>query len=291
MGMQWRTIELQNGNGMQATGNGYSLSATPGNGGGLNLSFTAGGSQIETPALMPSRDADKLLFGILPGDRVLVKWDFNVIRPAPSGSEQRCHLDGAIFAELHDLERFMDNINNGQVGRERARDREAAVEVDMVKLLCGFLPLEESWLARVRFAGWHGQGSASLLHSWESRVVFFLELNEAVKSPDLSKVRRENDSSPVLPQLQRRLSLLKYQHRQDFYGTEESTIGGNIDHLEALPYLFLDDCRDAYNHCTEALKEFGWDKPVATGSRTLKVTKCTQLATAHTFPNGHASRL
>lgn len=287
MGMHWRTIESQTGTGMSASGNGYSLSATPGNGGGLILTFTAAGSHSQIPGLIPSRDADKLLFGILPGDENLVKRDFNVIGPATERAKQRRHrsekghhqhheengsssLDEMrrrhddIFEELSKASHDSDAENEDD-GRYEVHGM--AVRADMLKLLCRFLPLQGSSLTKIRFAGWRGQRGYSQLHFWEFRLVLFLEL---------SKIAERNDHQTVLNELKYRLNTLRSDYRDDFYNVKFTTAGHKSTVDKPKICALVEKCRETYNYCTRALQNLGWDEMVAED-----ITRYTQLVVVH----------
>lgn len=71
LGMQWRSINLETG--MSADGHGYSLSSTRSDKLGLVFKLIAFGPDFEPQGrLIPSKSADKLICGMLPGCNVLV---------------------------------------------------------------------------------------------------------------------------------------------------------------------------------------------------------------------------
>lgn len=275
MGMQWRTIEPENGK-MQAVGNGYSLSSTAASRGGIILTFAAAGDHSKLPRIVPSRAADKLLFGILPGDPYLVKKDFHMV-----GSDVHPRDTKAILSEI--------SASTGMDVGVRDSDFDLGnrfLKNDFVKLLCPFFPLEGSTLATIRFAGWPRQRSWSLLHFWESRLALSQELDEEVSR----RGSLDGEFDPaflLLGQLKVHLDTLKSKYHDDFYclkftPSQDTNVRGNV---EGRKLDFLRACRDAVDTCTDALAHRNWGE-LASESETdvgAVSTRYVLLVAAHSY--------
>ncbi|KAF1970279.1 hypothetical protein BU23DRAFT_570869 [Bimuria novae-zelandiae CBS 107.79] len=161
MGMQWRALEPEIGK-MQADGNGYSLTSTDVRGLGTVLRFTSAGTHGQFPRIVPSRAADKMLFGIVPGDPILVRKDLPLITK-----------DGKIT----DISRVSELLNLSTLACKAPRDTSAEVFNDTVTLILPFLPLGGSTITSYCFPGWRIEPFLKGIHWYcESRLAFLRRL-------------------------------------------------------------------------------------------------------------------
>lgn len=266
MGMQWRRINVERGT-LLAVGKGYSLSSA--NQSGLIVTFTSTGFPKKPPRIIPSQFADKMLFGILPGDPDLVKKDFSLV-----SREGEVHREEYILERILEHRRFDSGVH--------IRFWTWAARQDLKKLLCPFFPQEHANTATVRFLGWPWHRVASILHYFESRVAFIQMLDAEVKRP-LSQYKEED--SILLRSVKTRLDELKDEYPSDFYCinfTHRNREGPSSTGLHENFNSLLQKCREIFDSCTKNLTEHGWhlevDKAPDGGS-----TKFALLVAAHTF--------
>lgn len=267
MGMQWPRIDVERG-ALLAVGNGYSLSSA--NRSGLIVTFTSAGYHERLPGIIPGQYADKMLFGILPGDPDLVQRDFNMVRRRGQKESTESILERIL--EPHGLNEEDDRI---QLGTMAARN-------DLQKLLCPFLPQKCATNAIVRFVGWPRQRAASFLHFFESRVAFLQQLDTEVRR---NPSQYTDDELKSLRDAKTQLDELKDSYQSDFYCVEFTTRQRHS--VTGLPQdssvlnLFLQKCEDIFESCTKILKTHNWGGEVDNG-RERGSTKYALLVVAHT---------
>lgn len=275
MGMQWRRINVERGT-LLAFGKGYSLSSA--NQSGLIVTFTSTGFPEKPPRIVPSEFADKMLFGILPGDPDLVKQDFRLVS-----------REGEVHRELeeHILERILEHRRFDPGVHIKFWTR--AARQDLKKLLCPFFPQEHANTATVRFLGWPWHRVASILHFFESRVAFIQKLDAEVKH-HLSQYSEED--SILLRSVKTGLDKLKDEYPSDFYCinfTHRNRQGISPAALNEDFNSLLKKCREIFDSCTKNLTKHNWhlevDKAPDGGS-----TKFALLVAAHTFLTNNSTR-
>jgi hypothetical protein len=176
MGMKWRSLEPEIGK-MQADGNGFNLTSTDIRGLGTVLRFTSVGSHEAFPRIVPSRAGDKMLFGIVPGDPVLVRKDLPLI-----GND----------GKVGDLARIGELLNLSSLVCGSPKEANAEVFNDTIALLLPFLPLEGSTITSYCFPVWRIEGFHKGIHFYcESRLAFHrrlrIRVEEGLGNKDLSR--------------------------------------------------------------------------------------------------------
>lgn len=266
MGMQWRRIDVERGI-LLAVGKGYSFSSA--NQSGLIVTFTRTGFPDKPPRIIPSEFADKLLFGILPGDPVLVKRDFNLVSRG-----------GEVSREEYILERILEH--RGLDSGVHIKFSTRAARQYLKKLLCPFFRQEHANTATVRFVGWPWHRVALFLHYFESRVAFIQRLDTEVKR-HLSQYKEED--AILLRSVKTRLDELKDEYSSDFYCINFTHRHRQVLSTPGMYEVFnslLQESQDIFDSFTKNLTEHNWhqevDKSPDGGS-----TKFALLVAAHTF--------
>lgn len=272
MGMQWRRIDVERGT-LLAVGNGYSLSSA--NVSGLILTFTSTGHHEKPPSIIPGQFADKMLFGILPGDPDLVKRDFGLARRG-----------GEVDSDESILERILEP--HGLEKRDRIKFETRAARNDLKKLLCPFLPQKHANTAIVRFLGWPWHRAASFLHFFESRVAFIQKLDAEVRHHPSQYT--EGDTT-LLRSVKSRLDELKDEYPSDFYCLKLTTrqiLSAAVSQKDSYTFnSLLQKCEGIFESCTQSLKEHNWDLGVDNGPEGGS-TKFALLVAAHTAMTNNA---
>lgn len=272
MGMQWRRINVEKGM-LLAVGNGYSLSSA--NLSGLILTFTSTGHHEKPPSIIPNQYADKMLFGILPGDPDLVKRDFSLVNRA-----------GEVDRDESILRRILQP--HGVDWGDRIRFETLAARNDLKKLLCPFLPQKHANTATVRFLGWPWHRAASFLHFFESRVAFIQNLDSEVRHN--SSQYREEDST-LLQSMKTRLDELKDEYPSDFYCvrfTLRQILSATGSQQDSDKFnSFLQKCESIFESCTKNLKKHAWGLEVDNGPEDGS-TKYALLVAVHTIMTNNA---
>ena len=234
MGLKWRKLDLD-GEGLQANGNGFSLSTTDVRGLGNVLRFTTTGLHERFDRLIPSRAGDKLLNGIIPGCPRLVEQDFHMI----GNDRQLIKLEsaGGLFSKVG-------------VPDEKAKmyvhpDRHwSETHNELVILLCPFLPLTGSTIARFTFPAWGTRPLRSVFRFWEGR--------EAIKR-GFDRRYKETKGNPefdALESISRHFNTLQQDHAESFYRNEAILNQAGTEEKKKL----IDDCRKIFDFITNALE-------------------------------------
>lgn len=272
MGMQWRTLDIESGM-LVAVGNGYSLSTA--NRSGLIFTFTSAGHHDRPPSIIPSQYADKMLFGILPGDPDLVKKDFILVRR--TGDRDKDERILARILQPHGL----DHGDHIKLETKAARN-------DLKKLLCPFLPQKYVNTATVRFMGWSWHCAQSFIGFFESRVAFIQSLDAEVKH-NTSQHSGKNMNS--LRNMKARLDELKNKYSSDFYClkfTPRQTLS-TTSSQQHTDYFnsFIRECEGIFDGCTKYLKDHKWGHGVENAPEDGS-TKYALLVAAHTAMTNNA---
>lgn len=243
MGMQWRRINVERGT-LLAVGKGYSLSSA--NQSGLIVTFTSTGFPEKPPRIIPSQFADKMLFGILPGDPDLVQKDFSLVSREGKAIKEESILEKIL--EHHELD---TNLH--------IRFSTRAARNDLKKLLCPFLPQKHANTATVRFFGWPWHRAASILHFFESRVAFVQKLDVEVRS---HPSQYTEEDAALLWSVKTRLDELKDNYPSDFYcvdfthrNRQTPPVTGSQQDFNS----FLRKCESIFQSCTENLQKHTWN--------------------------------
>lgn len=187
---------------MQADGNGYNLSATDVKGLGLVLRFTAAGHHDRFPRLIPSRAADKMLCGIVPGDPDLVKKDFPMVTNNAQVQDIAA-IDG-ILAKIGMPDHRREDI------RSHANDE---LTNDVITLLLPFLPLEGSTMASYAFPGWKtSPGICHIYCFWEGRIAIHRKLQERIHDAKIGPILKEK-----LSEVLNKMDFLERKYNNDWY--------------------------------------------------------------------------
>lgn len=273
MGMQWRSIDVETGT-MLAVGNGYSLSSGSSLS-GLIVTFTSAGHHDKPPSIIPGQYADKMLFGILPGDPDLVKRDFSLVSRG-----------GKVDSDKSILERILKPHGLDKDDHVKLVDK--AARLDLKKLLCPFLPQKHANSATVRFLGFPWHFAQSFLGFFESRIAFTQNLDTEVRH-HLSQYSEKNSTS--LRSVKTQLDELKDKFPLDFYClkfTPRQTLSVTSSQQNSHTFnSFLQECEGIFDSCTKYLKDHTWDLGIDNGPEGGS-TKYALLVAAHTIITNHA---
>ncbi|KAL9617982.1 MAG: hypothetical protein Q9160_007287 [Pyrenula sp. 1 TL-2023] len=200
LNMQWRTLDVEKGV-FLADGNGYSLSSTDLRGLGTVFTFRENGLHNPDCQFVPSAEADKLMFGIIPGkSNELVGQNYSLINMdrKMDGSPPRSLLT-AIGITNKDLQNQMINKAWQEPHNE------------IILLLCPFLPLKNSPILFHYTPLWTANPITTPLHYVEGRFAFVEALED----------RLEQETNPklhdLLKQIFNRFNSLKEKHHDDFF--------------------------------------------------------------------------
>lgn len=225
LGMQWRTLRL--GSGMQADGNGYSLTSSPVRGLGMIMQFTYDEPMKSTQSIIPSAAADMLMCGILPTCPRLFKADsggrelsFKLI-----GDDRKVSFFWNIVNFLKLSEEtvgMFDDKNEEFKNKDRHRGRPFTQPVlnDVFCVIMPFLPLEHSSSVDVLFSGWLGQVHSSVFHYWAARRALLVNLE--------NQCHRADSPSQGLEGILTHFNHLETEYFGDFYFQEAKAciVGG-----------------------------------------------------------------
>lgn len=266
MGMEWRTIDVESGT-LLAVGNGYSLSSS--NRHGLLVTFTSARHHERPPSIIPSQYADKMLFGILPGDPDLVKKDFGMVRRGGKKDDAESIL-----------EKILEPLGLDEE-KSRIKFDLMAARNDLQKLLCPFLSQKCANNAIVRFAGWPRHRAASFLGFFESRVAFVQKLDAELRLETSQYTEQDLKS---LRDVKTLLDELKDSYPSDFYCLNFTTrqrlpATGSRQDSSTLK-VFLEKCESIFESCTGVLKMHNWHREVG-NRREGGPTKYALLVAAH----------
>ena len=223
-------LELENTK-LQANGNGYSLTATEVKGFGIVFRFTAAGSHEKFPRIIPSRTADKLLCGVVPGDPDFVKRDFSLV-----GNNRRCLTINEILEKL--------GVPADMINRY-TKDRWQEIHNDVIQLLCPFIPLDRSTVTRFWFPAWVSNGS--VFDFWEARLALKRGLERRLQEKKLSR------EMVNLQAIYSYLRDLKENFADDFFCRWDKAVILDDDSLERKLSL-IHTCREIHNFTTRSLK-------------------------------------
>ncbi|KAF2637916.1 hypothetical protein P280DRAFT_85846 [Massarina eburnea CBS 473.64] len=146
LGMKWRHLDPSSGK-FEADGNSYTISSVDVRGLGAVLRFTSAGSHVPYPRLIPGREADKMIFGILPGDPILVKKDSPMV-------DSNRKLQG--LANLYSTLKTIGVVAYLPPRNGPLRDcNDPEIKNDAITLLLPLLPVNGSRNIYHYFPGWH----------------------------------------------------------------------------------------------------------------------------------------
>lgn len=263
MGMQWRHLEPEIGR-MQADGNGFSLTSTDVRGLGTVLRFTSAGRYGDFPRIVPSKAADKMLFGIVPGDPTLVRKDLPLVSK-----------DG----EIADIARVGELLNFANLGCIPHKNTNVEVFNDLVTLLLPFLPLEGSTITSYCFPVWRIEPYLKGIHFYcESRLALHRRLHDRVK-----EMTNGEGTLRTLTEVLHHMDILEQRHSHYWYSRwfwnpsirEQETWQ---DRLAAIQNM-----RRIFQRTTDYFVEKGFDQEHIDGS-----SKYLHLVVANAFMSNHA---
>ncbi|KAL9105277.1 MAG: hypothetical protein Q9227_009516 [Pyrenula ochraceoflavens] len=217
LGMQWQELNPSNGI-IRASGNGYSLSSTSIRGLGMVIHFTPDLGTCIPGDLIPTKAADKMMSGIIPGCAELKIPDFPLI------SDNR---------EVFQVRNLLTDISVSQDAIMDMSDpflahRQAWWETnirrppfnDAVILLCPFMSIplnddddRESPCHAIQFPCWLGMEPCSVFTYYEGRMILLSEITKRVES--FSSVEK---CPPRLLFVQQTIAELERDYPDFFYG-------------------------------------------------------------------------
>lgn len=257
LGMHWRELQISKDGGVRADGGGYNLSSTSIRGLGMVLLFDAGlgspGQTRQSPALVSSKYADKMMCGILPADPELIgQREFPLI-----GEDRKLSLLGNLLNTLNVSERARAELIRpeliGPLDGWFCQWRRTGFN-DLVCLIPPFLPLEGSRNYSVLYRGFLGMNPYNTFSYWEGRRALWHRLTSRVKSIE----------SPQLSWILHRIP--DRDHNTGFF---KSQIGWPLRHFHDRDYDLIDFrgtkmerglvrvqlCREVFNETTEYFKK------------------------------------
>ncbi|KAF7187744.1 hypothetical protein HII31_11083 [Pseudocercospora fuligena] len=263
LGMQWRVLNLETA--MSADGHGYSLSCTKSDRLGLVFRLVTMGVEQGTVKLIPSKAADKLMCGRLPGCPMLVKRDFDFIDNA-----RKSRLDFSRALEpghvLHQIGVPKETRKELQEGLSRNREF-ISVHNEIVPLLSAFLPLDGSDAVQHYGHCW-SERRKGVLHLWEGRYVLLHHLERTVRE------RKVVDNEHDLMRALRYLRKLKEEYPEDFFGLKShKAIDGKVNPLrhretgEARRTDLVDLCREIHRWTDARFMNLRFDEEDNSGRR------------------------
>ena len=216
LGMKWQDLNPDKGT-MAASGNGYSLSSTSICGLGMVVQFSPDLGDRTPGDLIPSKAADKMMCGILPGCVELMIPDYPLI----GDNKKLSHVE-SLLADLRVSRDAILDLSKPDAARRVAwwemNIRQPPFN-DAVILLCPFLPLKEqdplqtSNCHAVQFVGWLGMEPCSVFTYYESRIILLSEITRRVDSfADAEKCPRH------LLYVQETFAALEKDYPDYFYG-------------------------------------------------------------------------
>ncbi|KAJ4296817.1 hypothetical protein N0V90_006865 [Kalmusia sp. IMI 367209] len=263
MGMQWRALEPENGK-MQADGNGFSLTATDVRGLGIVLRFNSAGSHDDFPRIVPGRGADKMLFGIVPGDPILVGNDFPLVSKK---------------GEIEDVTVLLTHV--GLVGTTKYSTHEPEVFNDTITLLLPFLPLGGSTITSYCFPAWRIQSFIRGVHFyWESRLAFHRRLRERVQNTKGNK-----DLFTSLNEVLERMDILEKRHSDYWYSRWLCNPAMRKNESWKDKLAAIDDMREIFQWTTQYLVDASYDEAHIDGSK-----RYVHLVAAHAHMAHYATK-
>ena len=186
LGMKWQELNPDNGT-IRASGNGYSLSSTSIRGLGMVVQFSPDLGNRRPGDLIPSKAADKMICGILPGCSELEIRDYPLI-----GDNKKLSHVKSFLADLRvSPNTIADMADPGAAHRMAWWEMNIRRPPfnDAVILLCPFMPfdmeinpLQTSDCCAVQFPGWLGMEPCSTFTYYESRLILLSEITKRVKS-------------------------------------------------------------------------------------------------------------
>jgi hypothetical protein len=248
---------------MQADGNGFNLTALDVKGLGVVLRFIASGPHDRYPRIIPSRAADKLLCGIVPGDPDLVGKDFHMVN---NNGELR------LFAEYN--EGVLSNMGVSGPRRDVIRKHNnPEVHNDTITLLLPFLPLESSTMTAYYFPGWYTESGIRGVHCfWEGRLALHRRLQERVQSEASSLTKTTEALADVLE----KFDLLEQRHGDDWYARWSWNPSICNGHAWETKLSAINDARQIFDWTTNYFLERGFGESSNGGH-----TRYVHLVAAH----------
>ncbi|KAL9058437.1 MAG: hypothetical protein Q9162_001732 [Coniocarpon cinnabarinum] len=267
MGMEWRDIDVANGR-LQASGNGFSLSSSDVRGLGIVLRFNTGGHHNSFPRIAPSRAADKLLCGIIPGDPDFGCEDFPFV-----GDDRKVHRieqNGGILSRIGVHQEWRDFI--GKHSGFQAPHNE------LIALLCPFLALEGSTIGRHLFPGWREKLSS--FHIWESRLSLLRNVEQRLNATTSA-------TDELIGTVYASLKELERDYHDDWYSRLRQALimnyRGRDDGVRKRD--LLEACRRIFQKATELLKKHHMDEP---DEKSPDQPRFAHLVAAHACMSAHA---
>ncbi|QIW98178.1 hypothetical protein AMS68_003696 [Peltaster fructicola] len=241
LGMSWRNLDrtkLQ----LSADGNGRSITSTDVKNMGIVLAFSATGSfDFKGLDIIPSRAADKMMCGILPGDPDLVQ-------RGDADSIQRdfslVNLDRKLI-QLWETDGVYRQIGLELPRSHTVESRDRCTHNEVVTLLSSFLPLPGSKLRGFLFSGWK-RSQYSTFHFFEPRLQYLTTL----RATQQRSVRMQ----AVLQILEHLSSDFKYAYYGG-YVRDKTAQTSSPEHELSLTEF----CAKQFRETTIYFKEHGYD--------------------------------
>jgi hypothetical protein len=248
MGMQWRSLQI-NGAQLLADGNGYSLTFTETTGLGLIAKLSSTGRQEAPPEMIPSRAADKMMCGILPGCAYLVDQDIP------------CVGDDRKVTESLMMRKLCARLETGRTlfdFWEKAPRKWCEPQNEAIVLLSEFLPAADCSSTEFYFWGW-ASNRQSCFEFWEARFAFWRHLKRHSMDSELDE---------ALSEVLRYLGHFRDTYHYDFYSIKAKIAaaaldGPNEEHRRQRQCNLIEDCRRTFEWTTAWLMEhdfFEWDE-------------------------------
>ena len=217
LGMAWQELNPRDGS-IRASGNGYSLNATLIRGLGAVVQFAPDLGTCRSNEIIPTKAADKMMCGILPGCAELGIRDYPLI-----GDNRRVSNVSDLLTDLHVPRDAITDMSNPDLSKRQAwweHNIRRPPFNDGVALLCPFMPLGQEQDPQgtaisfaIQFPGWLGMEPCSTFFFYEARMIFLSEITKRVKSsptPEACRIK--------FRYVQQKLGLLERDFPNYFWG-------------------------------------------------------------------------
>jgi hypothetical protein len=260
-GMTWRTVEPARGL-LAADGGGYSLLGTESPGLGLVVRFTAPQRMHKSAINIPSQSADKMFFGIVPGDPVFVQQDYSLVPDKPM-HDGRLIDQGPPASMLASL-----GLPYSTLLRIWRMDPKGEFHNELVSLLCAFLPFPGSSAVHVS-SPIMTPTSISVFHFWEGKFGLLRGLESS---------RAHGMDTPTKKTVHEIMQNLEVRFPDDFY----SRWGQTALEMEGQPRTEIIACsKEAFDTTTAFFRSRGYDTVVGRSKDGQPITQYMQLVGAH----------
>ena len=253
LGMQWQELD-PNKEAIRAAGNGHSLSSFPVRGLGVVVRFSPDLGTYTPSDLIPSKAADKMMCGILPGCSELAIKYHHLINDNKQWSN--------IETLLNDLRAPAEVIKvmSRPIMKNRMAWWDQNIErspfADAEILLCPFMPFKEAPnCCAVQFLSYASFAPCSVFTYHEGRLTLLSEVTKRVKSYSSTE-----KCAQYLSYVQKTIADLEMEYPNQFFGSHLKTHGRKQNKSRS---DLVNTCRTAFEETTAYFNRLqtGQDRP------------------------------